>query len=106
MIGDSREYDRIGIGYGLRRLPDPRLRAAIEEAIGRAATVLNVGAGAGSYEPPDRIVVALEPSAVMLVQHPGQRPVQGAAEHLPFRDGGVLLGIEAPRRYADSDHRC
>jgi SAM-dependent methyltransferase len=83
----SPTYDRIGVGYRSRRLPDPRLAAAIHEAIGEAETVLNVGAGAGSYEPANGSVVALEPSGVMLAQHSGRRRVQGGAEHLPFSDG-------------------
>ena len=55
-------YDQIGGGYGAYRRPDPRLAAAIVRALGDADTVLNVGAGAGSYEPADRTVVAVEPS--------------------------------------------
>jgi SAM-dependent methyltransferase len=99
----SPEYDRIGVGYGLRRRPDPRLSAAIHEAIGQAATILNVGAGAGSYEPPDRSVVALEPSGVMLAQHPGRRRVQGDAEHLPFDDGtfDVAMAILTVHHWQD-----
>jgi SAM-dependent methyltransferase len=89
----SPAYDSIGVGYGSRRLPDPRLAAAIREAIGQAATVLNVGAGAGSYEPSDRLVVALEPSGVMLAQHSGQRRVRGAAEQLPFADGAFDVAM-------------
>ena len=53
-------------------------------ALGPAWRVLNIGAGAGSYEPGDREVVAVEPSLVMLGQHPGSRRVQGSAEALPF----------------------
>ncbi len=81
------EYDHIGTGYGAKRLPDPRLAAVIDEAIGDAETVLNVGAGAGSYEPSDRSVVAVDPSSVMLAQHHGGRRVRGVAESLPFDDG-------------------
>jgi SAM-dependent methyltransferase len=81
------KYDRIGLGYAEQRRPDPRLTAMINKAIGDAETVLNVGAGAGSYEPTDRPVVALDPSPVMLAQHRGSRRVQGVAEHLPFDDG-------------------
>jgi SAM-dependent methyltransferase len=81
------EYDHIGEGYSSRRLADPRLVAAVHAALGDSTTVLDVGAGAGSYEPSDRSVVALEPSDVMLAQHQGGRRVQGLAEHLPFDDG-------------------
>jgi SAM-dependent methyltransferase len=80
------EYDRIGIGYSDVRRPDPRLAAMLLTALGDARTVLNVGAGSGSYEPGDRQVVALEPARVMLDQHQGVRRVQGLAEALPFHD--------------------
>ncbi len=100
---DLREYDVIGIGYGSKRRPDPRLGAAINEAIGPAVTVLNVGAGAGSYEPSDRSVVSLEPSRVMLAQHPGIRRVQGEAEYLPFADGtfDVAMAILTVHHWED-----
>jgi SAM-dependent methyltransferase len=80
-------YDRIGIGYRRVRRPDPRIAARIEAALGDARTVLNIGAGAGSYEPVDREVVAVEPSAEMIAQRPpGSAPVvQAEAESLPFQ---------------------
>lgn len=87
------EYDVIGLRYASKRRPDPRLRAVIYEAIGSASTILNVGAGAGSYEPSDRPVVAFEPSGVMLAQHPGRRRVRGVAEYLPFVDGAFDLAL-------------
>ncbi|MFE6719055.1 class I SAM-dependent methyltransferase [Streptomyces albidoflavus] len=80
-------YDRIGVGYDQIRRPDPRLAALIREALGGARTVVNVGAGAGSYEPGDREVTAVDPSRLMLDQHPGARKVLAAAENLPFEDG-------------------
>ncbi|MFZ0977625.1 MAG: class I SAM-dependent methyltransferase [Solirubrobacteraceae bacterium] len=82
-------YDTIGRTYTGTRRPDPRIATAIWSALGDAETVLNVGAGAGAYEPPDREVVALEPSEVMIAQRPpGSAPVvQGRAEELPFDDG-------------------
>ncbi len=55
-------YDEIGAGYGTLRRPDSRIATAILRALDRAETVVNVGAGAGSYEPSDRSVVAVEPS--------------------------------------------
>jgi hypothetical protein len=55
-------YDRIGLGYSEHRRADPRIAARIEEALGDARSVLNVGAGTGSYEPSDRKVTAVEPS--------------------------------------------
>lgn len=81
-------YDTIGIDYARLRQPDPRIAARIEAALGNARTVLNVGAGTGSYEPADRAVTALEPSAEMIRQRPaGAAPaVQGVAEALPFPD--------------------
>ena len=81
-------YDRIGQTYTGTRRPDPRIAAAIWDALGDARTVLNVGAGAGNYEPFDREVVALEPSPVMIAQRSaGAAPVvQGRAEELPFED--------------------
>lgn len=80
-------YDRIGIGYKDVRRPDARLAALIAESLGEAVTVLNVGAGAGSYEPVARSVVAAEPSTTMLAQHHGAFRVQAVAEALPFRSG-------------------
>ncbi len=81
-------YDRIGLDYAQLRKPDPRIEAAIHAALGDARTVLNVGAGAGSYEPTDRLVTALEPSAEMIAQRPAgsAEVVQGVAEDLPFGD--------------------
>ena len=81
-------YDAIGRTYATTRATDPRIAARIWTALGDARTVLNVGAGAGSYEPPDRDVTAVEPSAVMRAQRPpGAAPcVAGVAEDLPFGD--------------------
>ena len=81
-------YDAIGIGYEHYRLPDRRIATAIVDALGDAATVVNVGAGAGSYEPVDRSVVAVEPSFAMIRQRPASSApvVQASATHLPFRD--------------------
>jgi SAM-dependent methyltransferase len=82
-------YDRIGVGYACRRRSDPRIAARIASALGDARTVLNVGAGTGSYELADREVIALDPSRVMIEQRPpGAAPIaQGVAESLPFPDG-------------------
>ena len=81
-------YDRIGRTYTATRGTDPRIAARIWDALGDARTVVNVGAGTGSYEPPDRDVTAVEPSAVMIAQRPaGAAPaVQASAEALPFED--------------------
>lgn len=79
-------YDIIGSGYATWRRPDRRIGLGIREALGDCRTVLNVGAGAGSYEPADRDVVAVEPSPAMIAQRsPAMAPVVRApAEHLPF----------------------
>ena len=86
----SREqlYDTIGATYTRTRRTDPRIAERIWAALGDARTVLNVGAGTGSYEPPDRDVLALEPSALMRSQRgPDAAPcVAGTAESLPFDD--------------------
>ena len=89
------EYDRIGIGYAALRRPDPRIAAPIHAALGDARTVLNVGAGAGSYEPADRIVTALDPSAAMIAQRPPSDAtvVLGRAEDLPFGDDAFDAAI-------------
>jgi SAM-dependent methyltransferase len=82
-------YDRIGGDYEATRTTEPRIAARIWAALGDARTVLNVGAGSGNYEPPDREVTAVEPSAAMIAQRPpGAAPVvQATAEDLPFADG-------------------
>lgn len=81
-------YDTLGVGYVDRRRPEPRIAARILAALGGAAPVVNVGAGTGSYEPTDRRVLAVEPSARMLRQRrQGAAPaVQARAEELPFAD--------------------
>jgi SAM-dependent methyltransferase len=84
-------YDDLGRTYTATRREDPRLAAAIRAALGDAESVLNVGAGAGAYEPRDREVLALEPSEVMIAQRPAAAaPVlRGRAEAIPLRDGSV-----------------
>ncbi len=84
----SATYDTIGVNYSNLRKPDARIARRIAEALGPAETVLNVGAGAGSYEPEDRQVTALEPSAEMISQRAPSdaRVIQGLAEDLPFDD--------------------
>jgi SAM-dependent methyltransferase len=82
-------YDSIGINYAELRKPDPRIAAAIEQALGTAKTVVNVGAGAGSYEPADREVTAVEPSLEMIRKRRSSaaKAVQASADDLPFEDG-------------------
>ena len=85
--GDA-DYAQIGGAYSTYRQPDSRIAARIEAALGDARTVLNVGAGTGSYEPGSRIVTAVEPSASMRAQRPSSLPsaVDAVAEQLPFAD--------------------
>jgi SAM-dependent methyltransferase len=85
--GDA-DYGRVGTGYSTYRRPDPRITAQIVQALGDATTILNVGAGAGSYEPVDRDVTAVEPSASMRDQRPAHlsRAIDATAESLPFPD--------------------
>ena len=85
-MASTAAYDRIGRGYAARRQPDPRIAAQVLQALGSARRVVNVGAGAGSYEPDDRMVVAVEPSAVMRAQRPdGAAPcVDAVVGALPF----------------------
>jgi SAM-dependent methyltransferase len=81
-------YDQIGVGYSTYRRPDERIAREIAGALGQSRTVLNVGAGAGSYEPNNRFVVAVEPSAEMIRQRSqnAAQSIRAAADHLPFRD--------------------
>jgi SAM-dependent methyltransferase len=88
-------YDHIGIGYARLRRPDPRLAARIVQALGEAETVVNVGAGAGSYEPFDRHVIAVEPSLTMIHQRPRESApvVRASATHLPFKDAAFAAAL-------------
>jgi len=89
-VSGAPRYDAIGRSYVGTRAEDPRIAAAIWDALGDAASVVNVGAGTGHYEPRDgRRVVAVEPSPVMRAQRaPDAAPVVDArAEALPFADG-------------------
>jgi SAM-dependent methyltransferase len=87
-------YD-IDRGYGPARRADPRILRRIAHAVGGAASVVNIGAGTGSYEPPNRRVVAVEPSDEMIAQRrPGAAPaVKAFAEALPFKDGGYAASM-------------
>ena len=88
MTGMNPVYDVIGRGYARHRRPDPRIAAHISRALGEARSIVNVGAGTGSYEPRDRMVVAVEPSKEMISQRPEAAApvVRGSAEQLPFGD--------------------
>jgi ubiquinone/menaquinone biosynthesis C-methylase UbiE len=87
-VPDPVLYDRIGATYSSTRRTEPRIAAQIWAALGDARTVVDVGAGTGSYEPVDREVTAVEPSALMRAQRPtGAAPcVAAAAASLPFDD--------------------
>jgi DNA-binding transcriptional MerR regulator len=104
MLG-AQLYDAIGSAYPVTRRTDPRIAAQLWNALGDAQTVLNVGAGTGSYEPADRDVTAVEPSAVMRSQRPaGSAPcVAAAAENLPFADRSfdVAMAVSTVHHWRD-----
>jgi SAM-dependent methyltransferase len=83
------DYERHGRTYARHRRPDPRIAARVHAALSGARTVVNVGAGTGSYEPSDRWVLAVEPSATMRAQRPLDvaPAIDARAEALPFDDG-------------------
>ena len=85
------DYEEHGRGYAVNRRSDPRIAARIHAALGSARTVVNVGAGTGSYEPVDRWVLAVEPSATMRAQRPPEAApaIDARAEALPLDDGAV-----------------
>ena len=87
-MSSTQLYDTIGTTYRVTRRTEPRIAAQVWAALGDARTVLNVGAGTGSYEPSDRDVIAVEPSAVMRSQRPADAAqcVASTAESLPFSD--------------------
>jgi SAM-dependent methyltransferase len=86
-VSSAQLFDTVGAAYTVTRRTEPRIAARIWAALGDARTVLNVGAGTGSYEPPGRDVTAVEPSAPMRAQRPAGAPcVAAVAESLPFED--------------------
>lgn len=100
-------YDTIGINYADLRRPDRRIAKRINNALGNARSVLNVGAGAGSYEPRDREITAIEPSIEMIKQRPESDAtiIQGFAEDLPF-EGAVFdasMGVLTLHHWTDKD---
>lgn len=100
-------YDTIGVNYSDLRKPDARIERAIGKALGAARTVLNVGAGAGSYEPADRQVTAIEPSVEMIRQRGASAApvIQGYAEDLPFDDNSfdASMAILTIHHWADKE---
>jgi SAM-dependent methyltransferase len=103
--GGDYDYDARGAGYAAQRRADPRIAEQIWDCLGEARTVLNVGAGSGNYEPPDRTVVALEPSATMRAQRPASAApcVIGVAEALPFDDDSfdAVMSVLSCHQWAD-----
>jgi SAM-dependent methyltransferase len=103
--GRTATYDSIGRSYAATRRPDPRIAAAIRSALGEVRSVINIGAGAGAYEPADLDVLAVEPSATMIAQRPsGAAPaVRGTAERLPAADGSfdAALAVLTLHHWAD-----
>jgi SAM-dependent methyltransferase len=91
----SERYETIGRSYAATRREDPRIARRIHEALGDARSVVNVGAGTGSYEPVDRYVIAVEPSDVMAEQRPPSRvpAIRASAGELPLRDRSVDAAI-------------
>ncbi|MFF3843116.1 class I SAM-dependent methyltransferase [Streptomyces sp. NPDC001930] len=83
------DHGTIGSGSSACRRPDERVAKFVAEALGGARNVLNVGAGAGSYESVAGTVTAVEPSASMRALRPPRltRAVDAVAEDLPFADG-------------------
>ena len=95
MTGGEVRYERIGHGYATARREDPRVAAHVRDALAPARTVVNVGAGTGSYEPADRRVVAVEPSPTMIRQREARSPliVRATADRLPFADRAFDAGM-------------
>lgn len=104
-VGGDVDYERGGAGYAAQRRADPRIAAHIHAALGDARTVLNVGAGAGSYEPRDRYVLAVEPSAVMRAQRPPGLglAIEAFAEALPLDDRSVdaVMAVATVHQWPD-----
>lgn len=99
-------YDRIGQGYASYRRADARIAKAIDDALGDAASVVNVGAGSGSYEPKGRLVLGIEPSSVMRQQRPSDAApcIPGMAESLPLETGSydAALAILTIHHWSDA----
>jgi SAM-dependent methyltransferase len=91
MAMSAARYDDIGYDYATTRREDPRLRDRVLAALGDSETIVNVGAGTGSYEPRDRYVIAIEPSDVMAAQRPAELvpAIRGSAAPLMLRDACV-----------------
>ena len=103
-------YDTIGIDYAKLRNPDPRIARQIHAALGDAKSVLNVGAGSGSYEPEGVALTAIEPSAEMIAQRPASDAIalQGSAEALPFTDQSfdASMAVLTIHHWSDQAQGC
>jgi SAM-dependent methyltransferase len=101
------DYEKGGAGYARHRRADPRIAAMVHEALGDSSTVVNVGAGAGSYEPTDRYVAAVEPSPTMRAQRPAHLPpaIDATAEQLPFDDDAfdAVMATATIHQWEDTD---
>lgn len=106
-IAGDFDYETGGVGYAVQRRTDPRIASYAHAALGSARTIVNVGAGAGSYEPTDRDVTAVEPSAAMRAQRPPQlsAAVDAAAEDLPFADNAfdAAMATVTVHQWSDPD---
>lgn len=105
MSSPAVDYEEVGRGYAHARRTDPRIAERIFQALGDASSVLNVGAGTGSYEPPGRDVLAVEPSLVMRSQRPSSAApcIDARAEALPFPDKSfdAALAVLADHHWRD-----
>ncbi|GLY74913.1 class I SAM-dependent methyltransferase [Actinoallomurus iriomotensis] len=106
-IAGDFDYETHGTGYAVRRRTDPRIAVYVHAALGDARTVINVGAGAGSYEPTDRQVTPVEPSASMRAQRPAHLApaVDAVAEDLPFPDDAfdAAMATVTIHQWSDTD---
>src|SRR5487761_48465 len=106
-MSSAQLYDTIGSTYSVTRRTEPRIATQIWAALGDARSVLNIGAGTGSYEPSDREVIAVEPSGVMIAQRPpyAAPAIQGVAEALPMEDKSVdaTMGVFTMQHWDDVD---
>jgi SAM-dependent methyltransferase len=101
------DYEQGGAGYALRRRTDPSIAALIRGALGPATSIINVGAGTGSYEPDDLEVTAVEPSAMMRSQRPARLTcaLDAVAEALPFDDDtfDAAMATVTIHQWSDAD---
>lgn len=105
VVAEHSVYDQIGVHYSIGRQPDPRWQAAITASLGPVKRLVNIGAGSGSYEPSDCLVVAIEPSAVMVEQRPpaSAPAIRATAEHVPIVSGwaDVAMALLSVHHWSD-----